>query len=566
VSLEWPSGSYYNIEEVAAPPDEYDTILPENATLANRAFTFNPGWGSVGFGGNSATLTDDLYANCGAFGQPPNPSEVRAGGASGGTIVVTYTITSPTLNTATSGGTGSGGSSGGDSGSGGTLSFPGSVPNGSDAPVFIPPQTAPGSLTINSPVTWPGIVIDSPGTISITGSGTITLTSDSGVNINVNQGSHSIGNPVSFVSSGSSTLGTIALNSSSALSFTGQVTASSSFTIDQEGWGTASFANLNVSTYTINGGTLSIVAPGSGNATATIGQLLSPSMGGAVNVGGGSGSAVLNVTQIVVPTLNIGSSGTVVIASGGGTAGTGSVSSLTIASGGQLDLTNHGLVIEYGPNGSSPVGDLSFATTARNYPAGSIQRYVQTAFDGFNWDGPGITSSTAANDGTGLTAVGVADENDLDSVYPADYTVAGGGTGTWLGQPINDTNNVLVRMTWYGDGNLDGVVNSLDVNALSDGYNGLAGYVGWSDGDYAYTGHISTADFSLLTTSYEFQGAPLGDAITPGQAQYMLAVDPGMPASARAEFESIAGTPEPASTALIIVGAAGLLRRRAVRG
>jgi hypothetical protein len=269
-------------------------------------------------------------------------------------------------------------------------------------------------------------------------------------------------------------------------------------------------------------------------------------------------SSTANVPTVQVRNLQV--AGTLNFA-GSGTAGTGSISSLLISSGGRLNLNTNGLVIEYG-NGTSPVGDLSFARTARNYPAGSIQSYAQTAFNGFAWNGPGISSSYAANDPNGLTAVGIADENDLGDVYPGDYTVADGGPGTWMGQPINDTNNVLVRMTYYGDGNLDGVVNRLDVTALSQGYSGLAGYVGWSDGDYTYSGDITKVDVSLLAQSYLFQGAPLGDAITSGQAQYLLALDPDMSPAAKADFQTIAGTPEPASVTLIALAGAGLLRRR----
>jgi hypothetical protein len=261
--------------------------------------------------------------------------------------------------------------------------------------------------------------------------------------------------------------------------------------------------------------------------------------------------------------------GHVAFTTGGGTLGTGSLSSLFIAntSGAQLDIADHAMVIEYG-NGTSPAGDLSFAHTARNYPANSIQAYAQTGNNGLNWNGPGIISSYAENDATGLTAVGIADENDLENVYPNDYAVSGGGSGTWMGQPINDSNNVLVRMTYYGDGNLDGVVNRFDVTALAQGYSGLAGYIGWSDGDYNYDGQINKNDVSLLAASYVFQGAPLGDAITPAQAQYMLALDPDMPANVQAEFDAIAAgqTPEPASLGLL--GGAGLLtltRRRRVR-
>jgi hypothetical protein len=241
---------------------------------------------------------------------------------------------------------------------------------------------------------------------------------------------------------------------------------------------------------------------------------------------------------------------------------------LSIGSTSLLDIGDHSMVIEYG-NGATPVGDLSFAHTARNYPANSLQRYAQTAYAGGNWTGPGITSSEAINDGNGNLAIGVADENDIYSVYPNDNSVADGGTGSWQGLAINDPNNVLVRMTYYGDGNDDGVVNKLDVTALSQGYSGLAGYVGWSDGDYNYDGQINKNDVSLLAASYVFQGAPLGDAITPGQAQYLLALDPDLPANVQADFDAIAAgeTPEPASLGLL--GTAGLLtltrRRRRTR-
>jgi hypothetical protein len=128
-----------------------------------------------------------------------------------------------------------------------------------------------------------------------------------------------------------------------------------------------------------------------------------------------------------------------------------------------------------------------------------------------------------------------------------------------MGQPITDPNNVLVRLTYYGDGNLDGVVNKFDVAALAEGYSGLAGYVGWSDGDYTYAGFISKLDISLLAESYVFQGAPLGDGITAGQAQYLLALDPDMSGSDAAAFDAIAAgqTPEPASLGLL--WGAGLL-------
>jgi hypothetical protein len=317
---------------------------------------------------------------------------------------------------------------------------------------------------------------------------------------------------------------------------------------------------------TTTGGTITIpLTSGSGSFGFTV-------KGGTQIVGaitgtgdtGVAGGATLVTSSITQGTLQV--DGNAIILPGGGTANSGSLSSLSIASAGQLDIGDHSMLVEYG-SGTSPVGDLSFAQTARNYPAGSLQRYAQTGFNSEQWNGHGIVSSVAADDfqnGDQLLAVGIADENDIENVYPADNTTGDGGTGTWQGLKINDPNNVLIRMTYYGDGNDDGVVNKFDVAALGLGYSGLAGYIGWSDGDYTYAGYISKLDISLLGDAYTFQGAPLGNAVTAGQAQYLLALDPDMPAKTAAFFQAIAAgeTPEPASLALLGAASVGLLGRR----
>jgi hypothetical protein len=309
---------------------------------------------------------------------------------------------------------------------------------------------------------------------------------------------------------------------SSSVKFTGAWTQSNTAAgLTLDGAGTVGMASqtFNEASLTLNGGTLAL-------SGATLNLV-------------GSGTTATSVVNL----------------SAGGT--------FTIDAHSALDIGSESMFIEYG-SGPSPVGDLSFAHTARNYPAGSLQRYAQTGFAALNWNGPGINSSYAANDSDQLTAVGIADENDLDDVYPSDNTFNGGGTGTWQGVAVTDTNNVLVRLTYYGDGNDDGVVNKFDVAALGLGYSGLAGYIGWSDGDYTYSGYISKLDISLLADGYAFQGAPLGNAITAGQAQYLLALDPNMSASAAAMFQAIAAgqTPEPSSVAVLGAAAMGLLSRR----
>jgi hypothetical protein len=405
-------------------------------------------------------------------------------------------------------------------------------------------QLSSGNLRFDAGLT-------SSGTINSTTTGALSAnaaTINSGGVVNVSNGTFSVNNTLTnngaiSVSSATLSATTIVLGTTSGN--TGSLTLTS---------GTISVGTVLIGS---NVGGVGYLGQSSGSVTAGPVRIAAAST---LSISGGSFGAQ-NVDSAGIVSIT---GGTLAI-TGAGSLGAGSLGGsavpLIISGPGVLDVGTSGMVIEYGSN-PSPVGDLSFARTARNYPAGSIQRYAQTAINGLSWNGPGITSSYAENDPNGLTAVGVADENDLDNVYPSDYTVAGGGSGTWMGQPINDTNNVLVRMTWYGDGNLDGVVNRLDVSALSQGYNGIAGYVGWSDGDYTYSGDITKVDVSLLAQSYLFQGAPLGDAITSGQAQYLLALDPDMSPAVKADFESIAGTPEPTSVGILGATAIGLLGRR----
>ena len=79
---------------------------------------------------------------------------------------------------------------------------------------------------------------------------------------------------------------------------------------------------------------------------------------------------------------------------------------------------------------------------------------------------------------------------------------------SFAGESVGST-DVLVKYTYYGDANLNGVVTGSDY-ALTD--NGLNfGLSGWSNGDYNYDGVTNGADYALLDNSFNFQGGPLSD-------------------------------------------------------
>ncbi len=150
----------------------------------------------------------------------------------------------------------------------------------------------------------------------------------------------------------------------------------------------------------------------------------------------------------------------------GGSASSQTVQQISVADGGRLNLADKALVVQY----------------AASSPAGVIAALIGSAFDGGRWDGPGIFSAVAAADPAYAHAVGYIDDGD----------------------------QVSVRETWYGDVNLDQIVNADDVSLMVLGM--ISGRTGWSDGNFNYDAKVSADDWGLfnLGLAYGRNNAPVG--------------------------------------------------------
>jgi hypothetical protein len=141
-----------------------------------------------------------------------------------------------------------------------------------------------------------------------------------------------------------------------------------------------------------------------------------------------------------------------------------------------LDIANTRIIVDY--TGASPYADLR-------------QRIRLAAGFGTasGWAHSGITSSRADVTTFG---VGIVEAASL-------------GITSFAGQSIDNT-TVLFGLTYYGDTNLDGLVNVADLGNWAT-HRQQPG--GWADGDFNYDGFIDVMDLGLLAGNWQRGGPPL---------------------------------------------------------
>jgi autotransporter-associated beta strand protein len=399
------------------------------------------------------------------------------------------------------------------------------------------------SVTINQALVAPAgdgiqsITINTPGSgyrvapiIRITGGGGVGATAVAQINADGSLAGVTVTNPgtgytsaptIQLVANGGTSLTNILVPfGGAAATLTPNIAANSSGGITKIGAGT--LALTADSTYTggtiLNNGVLLASntagsATGTGNVTLTAGTL-----GGsgtiAGTVGGGSGAHTISPSATLAPAT---------------------VAKLTV--GGLTTNTNT---------------TLAFRLVARNTPGGSDSITV-TGNNALNLSGGGTLSILEHPVGPG--SLGYYQAIEYTGSIPAGYTsitrpAADANKIAYTLDVAHDAGFIDIHRGFLGDADDNGTVNFADFVRLSNNY-GLADK-GWFGGDFNGDGTTNFADFVQLSNNY---GNTVGGGSIVVSSDELAALSAFGAAAADA-------VPEPASLALLGIGAAALLAKR----
>ncbi len=181
--------------------------------------------------------------------------------------------------------------------------------------------------------------------------------------------------------------------------------------------------------------------------------------------------------------------------------------SLTLDASSTLDLTNNDLILR------ATAGTKDAIHSDVQAKIASAQNGVDTNFI-TNWDGPGITSTSThtSNVATGfdLAAIGAIRNSDIDVITG----LPGAAYPSFGGVPVSP-DDVLVKYTYIGDGNLDGLVSFDDYVGMDNAFFGLIPNLGWATGDINFDNAINFDDYTVVDQAFFFQGAPLASVGEP---------------------------------------------------
>ena len=245
-------------------------------------------------------------------------------------------------------------------------------------------------------------------------------------------------------------------------------------------------------TFTVNGGTASIggnivnvSTHGTTNSTVNLNsgtlEMNGNSIGGSGAVNSGTGPVTVNFPAAGF-TATLGDLG------GGGINGNG----LTMASAGTLQLSGNS---SYSGVTNAQSGTLlTLGDSARTEILNGNGANITGGRLVFDYNNGGTDPATQVS---GILTAGFGQSPQFSSgqLFTSNTPDAHKGLG-WFDNTT--TGRLTVRYTWFGDANLDGIVNALDFNALATNFGASVGSQVWQNGDFNYDGLVDTSDFMAM--------------------------------------------------------------------
>jgi len=150
---------------------------------------------------------------------------------------------------------------------------------------------------------------------------------------------------------------------------------------------------------------------------------------------------------------------------------------------GRLNLSDNDLVLDYAEGEANPLR--------------AVEAMIAAAYDFGAWDLPGLYTDMFDATQRGLTTLAIADPFALFGLGASD-------TMEFSGITVDGT-SVLVKYSYAGDVNLDGLVDGGDYGTL-DNWIQFPGTSGYWNGDVNFDGVIDGADYGTLDNSIQLQG------------------------------------------------------------